>query len=438
MRKSIFFAGNTSRMQEAVALVNAEDAKSMSAEDAKKMEACSAAIKARDLAKLSAAISELEAVDSDNKILRVAKTLEKQLQQEKKVMDRVRLALEEMDEAELGKVLQLAQDVGLAQDLPELAKARQLAYGMSRNEFLLARIAAAIAKDQVEKVKTLTEQASKLGLPLIEAKQYLHNEANKALTGATQKYGPFLALKGQFPFETFPLLRREGNYAKGNYFKKSYYKKMRLLFQKDDIPRSLFKLSIAYCGGVDKSKALKKQAVSLFKSIRGYMGDVSHSYPTTLANEIIDLGRKEPLFRDEIYCQLMKQTSQNPNSDSLIKGWRLMYLCLSNFPISKEMSSFLLSHMAATAHTELPVDLGFQSLKDLCTNCYFAHELTQALDGKKLPPGLSPDGVSEVTKGIHVPIRVADISVKLGGSATATGTGSGGKDSKDQKSASKK
>jgi len=282
-----------------------------------------------------------------------------------------------------------------------------------------------MVRDQADKVKVLTEKASKLGLPLVEAKQYLQRQQAKSLGVANERYKPFLATKGLYSLEHFSMLRREGNYAKGEYLKKSYYKKMRLVFQKDDIPRSLFKLSIAYCGkDPAKSKAVKKLATQVFKTIRGYMGDIFHNYPTTLAMELIDIGRKEPLLRDEIFCQLIKQTSSNPFPDSLLKGWRLIFLCAANFPCSKELAPFLLSHAASYAHTELPAEIGFNSVKDLATNVFFAVESVKGLDGKKLPMALQQDTVADITKGTHPPLAVA--AMKLGASDN--------KDSKDSKS----
>jgi hypothetical protein len=43
------------------------------------------------------------------------------------------------------------------------------------------------------------------------------------------------------------------------------------------------------------------------------MGVSFHQYPTTCAAEIIHVGLREPLLRDEIFVQLVKQTTENPD-----------------------------------------------------------------------------------------------------------------------------
>ena len=85
-----------------------------------------------------------------------------------------------------------------------------------------------------------------------------------------------------------------------------------------------------------------KQACAVFKNVLGYMGDKQYQQPETLACEILTAGVEAtnadgndsvsvPL-RLEIYCQIMKQLSSNPDPASEKKGWLLLMLCLCTFP----------------------------------------------------------------------------------------------------------
>lgn len=49
-------------------------------------------------------------------------------------------------------------------------------------------------------------------------------------------------------------------------------------------------------------------------------------------------------LRDEVYCQLIKQTTNNPNQEALLKGWQLIGLCSGVFPSSEEFYPYLLSY----------------------------------------------------------------------------------------------
>lgn len=73
-------------------------------------------------------------------------------------------------------------------------------------------------------------------------------------------------------------------------------------------------------------KVLKKEAPELFRLIQIYMGDKKSKQNASL-NTCLDLtikGWSLPSIRDELYLQLVKQTTYNQNAESLQRGWELM------------------------------------------------------------------------------------------------------------------
>lgn len=50
-------------------------------------------------------------------------------------------------------------------------------------------------------------------------------------------------------------------------------------------------------------------------------------------------------MRDEIYLQVMKQTSENPKVESCIKGWKVIQACVSSFPPSISFKDYVWSYL---------------------------------------------------------------------------------------------
>ncbi|KAJ7594657.1 hypothetical protein C8J56DRAFT_444915 [Mycena floridula] len=120
------------------------------------------------------------------------------------------------------------------------------------------------------------------------------------------------------------------------------------------------------------NRSLIKDAVKMFKVIQHIMGDRErdkavgvriasdthisivasinsptpslHAQSTGILDEerwLLGEGLTHGELRDEIYCQVMKQLSGNPNTESIFKGWQLLCVLLITFPPSKNFETYL-------------------------------------------------------------------------------------------------
>lgn len=115
------------------------------------------------------------------------------------------------------------------------------------------------------------------------------------------------------------------------------------------------------------SEDLNRRAVECFQAIMSYMGDLEHHFQSTGKSSHCpaNMGEVEcvymilmnchnyPILRDEIYCQLMKQTTNNrstSNPDSCLRGWRLFSIVAAYFDCSDHFKPYLLKYLETAAY----------------------------------------------------------------------------------------
>uniref|UniRef100_A0A6J0T705 Unconventional myosin-VIIb isoform X1 n=1 Tax=Pogona vitticeps TaxID=103695 RepID=A0A6J0T705_9SAUR len=100
-------------------------------------------------------------------------------------------------------------------------------------------------------------------------------------------------------------------------------------------------------------------ACQAFIAIMRYMGD----YPSKQERSLVELtdqifvaAIQEEVLRDEIYCQIMKQLTDNSNRYSVNSGWQLLWLCTGLFPPSKSLLKHAQKFMETRQKESLALD----------------------------------------------------------------------------------
>uniref|UniRef100_A0A8C3JDP3 Myosin XVA n=1 Tax=Calidris pygmaea TaxID=425635 RepID=A0A8C3JDP3_9CHAR len=112
---------------------------------------------------------------------------------------------------------------------------------------------------------------------------------------------------------------------------------------------------------------ISKLATEAFQAVMKFMGDHPLRGQTELDAicTVLKLCAEHEVLRDEVYCQIIKQITNNTSSkpDSCQKGWRLLYILAAYYKCSEVLRPFLLAFLQdASRHPELP----FQGIAKAC------------------------------------------------------------------------
>lgn len=108
------------------------------------------------------------------------------------------------------------------------------------------------------------------------------------------------------------------------------------------------------------TKDLSSLVRRLFKNLVGYMGDKKQQQPMTLLVELLGEGVQRPVIRDELYAQIVKQLTNNPNTESTSRGWEVMLCSLHCFPPSPTLENYL--QMFLRKNAQAPISRGYINL----------------------------------------------------------------------------
>lgn len=100
------------------------------------------------------------------------------------------------------------------------------------------------------------------------------------------------------------------------------------------------------------TKDLEAQAVQCFKNVTSFMGDRKRSSKDAAehAGKLLKTVMNAPVeLHDEIYCQIIKQTTNNKDAESVRAGWALLGIVAGSSAPSEEFKPFLVRRRAVTA-----------------------------------------------------------------------------------------
>lgn len=193
---------------------------------------------------------------------------------------------------------------------PAIEKLSELLYRTSEEKFLELQLEAAKSHGQLSRVISLT----------IKSKELF-----------------FLKMKSTFDIRKSPELLLPREYAESKFFG--------LHLNKDKLALGFLKHTctpIHTCLTRELSSEENKLGKRIFKSLLCFMGDRQNTTDgLILAQEMLVVILGNPELWTEVYCQIIKQLTENPSETSRDLGWGLLDIFLDTFPCGKGMENYL-------------------------------------------------------------------------------------------------
>lgn len=154
---------------------------------------------------------------------------------------------------------------------------------------------------------------------------------------------------------------------------------------------------------------LLAEALQANRNVTGYMGDRrSGKSPEGHRSKLIGQVMRCDALRDEVYCQLVKQTTLNPSAASALRGWELLLSVLATCPPSEQLAPHVGWHFGAhLASTQESQDYT-QSVATYAERCLVALPKALRLGCRRERPTEQENEATAKGEGIAVRAYVVD------------------------------